>query len=220
MVQRSKESAHDYRYFPEPDLPPLEISRDWAEELPARLPELPDAKADRFISEYGPGPPDARALADDRAVAEYFEAMIAARGGVGRRSPRTGSRGELFRLMNAAGVGIEAVKRRPDDFAALLGLVAAGRLNQNSAKRCRGDVRDGRRKPGELVQEMGLVQVSDADALADAVHRRWRSTPTRSHAIAGRGHAVGLADGSGDARNTRQGESGDAKRSADPGPGL
>ncbi len=167
VVQRSKESAHDYRYFPEPDLPPLEISRELVADLTSRLPELPDAKAARFVSQHGLDQRDAVVLADDRAVADYFDAMIAA--GVDPKIAANWITGELFRLMNAAGVGIEAVKVKPEDFAALLALVAAGQINQNSAKRVLDAMFETGRKPGALVQELGLAQVSDADALAAVV---------------------------------------------------
>jgi aspartyl-tRNA(Asn)/glutamyl-tRNA(Gln) amidotransferase subunit B len=169
VVQRVKESSDDYRYFPEPDLPPLAIDRAWVEETRARLPELPDARAGRFVRELGLEPRDARLLAADRGVADYFEAVVQT---VGDQEPKTVANwitGELFRLMNAAGVGIEAVVITPDAFAELLGLVATGQINLNSAKKVLEVMFvSGRRAPA-IVQELGLAQVSDADALAGAV---------------------------------------------------
>src|SRR5690606_4913320 len=76
VLQRSKESADDYRYFPEPDLPPLEVSPAWVEELRARLPELPDAKAARLVAELGLDPKEAALLVEERPVAEYYEAAV------------------------------------------------------------------------------------------------------------------------------------------------
>jgi aspartyl-tRNA(Asn)/glutamyl-tRNA(Gln) amidotransferase subunit B len=168
-VQRSKESAHDYRYFPEPDLPPLEVNRVWVEEIVHGLPELPDAKKARFIAKYGLDPRDAAVLADDRLVADYFEAMVAA--GAAPRNAANWITGELFRLMNAAGLDIQSVKVGASDFAALLALVASGQINQNSAKRVLDAMFETGRPASELVREMGLAQVSDADALADVVAR-------------------------------------------------
>jgi len=189
VVQRVKESSDDYRYFPEPDLPPLDIERAWVDEIAAKLPELPDAKAARFVSELGLEPRDAAVLVADRAVAEYFEAVVTAartgqglragRGmgtGAGRGLPTEASKtvanwisGELFRLMNAAGIGIEAVKITPAAFAELLALVAAGKINTNSAKKALGVMFESGRPAPDVVEELGLAQVSDADVLSQVV---------------------------------------------------
>jgi aspartyl-tRNA(Asn)/glutamyl-tRNA(Gln) amidotransferase subunit B len=175
VVQRTKESSDDYRYFPEPDLPPLAIGRAWVAELCARLPELPDARRARFVADLGLDPKDAALLTDDRAVAKYFEATaIAFRNLVSEASAAAKTvanwiTGELFRLMNTAAIGIEAVKITPDAFAELLGLVAAGQINQNSAKKVLDAMFVSGRRAPEIVQELGLTQVSDADALAGVV---------------------------------------------------
>ena len=192
VVQRTKESSDDYRYFPEPDLPPLAIDPAWVAEIRARLPELPDVKAARYVNELGLERADAALLAADRNVAEYFEAALAAPNvpTAGKTiEPPEGSTpdtlpqshdlsaktvanwitGELFRLMNAAGVEIAAVKVTPDALAELLGLVAAGQINLNSAKKVFGIMFETGRRAGEIVQELGLAQVSDEDALAAAV---------------------------------------------------
>jgi len=167
VMQRSKESAHDYRYFPEPDLPPVVVAKRWADEIAARLPELPDARVGRFASEYGLDRRDATVLAADRGVADYYEAMIA--DGVAPRVAANWVAGELFRLMNAAGIGIEAVRVTPPDFAALLAMVASGTINPNTGKRVLDVMFETGRPAPELVREMGLAQVSDADALADVI---------------------------------------------------
>jgi aspartyl-tRNA(Asn)/glutamyl-tRNA(Gln) amidotransferase subunit B len=196
VLQRTKESSDDYRYFPEPDLPPLAVDRAWVEQIRGRLPELPDAKSARYVGELGLDPRDAQVLAADRGVAEYFEAVISTVVTTSVVDPRTTKvvttepkvvttepkvvttepksvanwiTGELFRLMNAAGVGIDVVKVSPAALAELLGLVAAGRLNLNSAKKVFGAMFDTGRPAPELVQELGLAQVSDADALAETV---------------------------------------------------
>ncbi len=180
VVQRTKESSDDYRYFPEPDLPPLAINRAWVEEIRGRMVELPDAKIARYVAELGLDPRDARLLAEDRLIAEYFESVVSS------VSKTTGLAttwlvtiepkiianwvtGELFRLMNAAGIEIAMVKVTPAALADLLGLVAAGQVNQNSAKTALGVMFDTGHPPAQIVQELGLAQVSDADALAQAV---------------------------------------------------
>ncbi len=167
VVQRTKESADDYRYFPEPDLPPLVIEPAWVEALAARLPELPDAKTRRFVAELGLHPRDAALLAEDRGIAEYFEAVARESGDA--KTAANWITGELFRLMNTATVEIAAVKITPAAFAALMRLVATGQINLNSAKRVFAIMFETGRSPDEIVQELGLAQVSDADVLAAAV---------------------------------------------------
>jgi aspartyl-tRNA(Asn)/glutamyl-tRNA(Gln) amidotransferase subunit B len=173
-VQRSKETAHDYRYFPEPDLPPLAPDRAWVEEIARQLPELPDAKVDRFVRDFGLDRRDAALLADDRAVAEYFEAVVS-RNPASRRSRISGRTaanwitGELFRLINASGASIDVVKISPDALAELLAMVEAGQVNPNSAKRVLDIMFESGCRAPEIVHEMGLAQVSDADALAAVV---------------------------------------------------
>jgi aspartyl-tRNA(Asn)/glutamyl-tRNA(Gln) amidotransferase subunit B len=181
VLQRTKESSDDYRYFPEPDLPPLAVDRAWVDEIRGRLPELPEAKTARFVLEYDLDCRDAAVLAADRTVAAYFEAVVAELrnlvSGRNQLPEATGDAktvanwitGELFRLMNAAGVGIDAVKVSPAALAELLGLVAAGRINLNSAKKILGAMFETGRPAPEIVQELGLVQVSDAGALAETV---------------------------------------------------
>ncbi|MBN1887592.1 MAG: Asp-tRNA(Asn)/Glu-tRNA(Gln) amidotransferase GatCAB subunit B, partial [Thermoflexales bacterium] len=166
--QRGKEHAHDYRYFPEPDLPPLHIDRPWVDEVAAALPELPDAKHARFVADYGLTPQDARVLVDDRAVADYFESAVRAC----RGAPASVGKwliGELFYLMNRDSVAIDAVRVRPEALAQLVGLVDAGVLNQNSAKTVLGEMFAAGGQPDAIVKAKGLAQISDNDRLAEVV---------------------------------------------------
>ena len=183
VLQRSKESPDDYRYFPEPDLPPLEVSRAWAETLRARLPELPAAKAARFAAELGLDPREAALLAEERPVAEYYEAAVnalTAKRTQGGQAPALAAQaaaksasnwitGELFRLMKGAGIDFTAVAVTPAALADLLALIDEGLINQNSAKRTLGVMFDTGRSAAEVVQQLGLAQVSDAQALAGIV---------------------------------------------------
>lgn len=169
VVQRSKESANDYRYFPEPDLPPLAPETAWVDEIAARLPELPDARIERFVNELGLERRDAVVLAGDRAVADYFERMHAAARDEEPRVIGNWIVGELFRLMNAAGVEIGALKITPEAFAGLLALVRGGQINLNSAKRVLEVMFATGHGAPEVVQELGLAQVSDADMLITVV---------------------------------------------------
>jgi len=178
VVQRTKESSDDYRYFPEPDLPPLVVDRAWVDAIRSRLVALPDARIARYVGEFGLDLRDARLLVADRGVADYFEAVVAAATVQPRTTqvvpaePKTIANwitGELFRLMNAAGVGIETIKVTPDALAALLGLLAAGQINQNGAKKALGAMFETGQPPAQAIQELGLAQVSDTDALAQAI---------------------------------------------------
>jgi aspartyl-tRNA(Asn)/glutamyl-tRNA(Gln) amidotransferase subunit B len=178
ILQRSKESSDDYRYFPEPDLPPLEVDRTWVDAIRSRLVELPDAKITRYVNALGLDPRDAQILAADRGVAEYFDAIVTA---LASNSPTTKDvttdpktvanwiTGELFRLMNASGMKIEAVKVTPGNLAKLLGLLAAGQINQNGTKKALGVMFETGQPAAQVVRELGLAQVSDTDALAQAV---------------------------------------------------
>jgi aspartyl-tRNA(Asn)/glutamyl-tRNA(Gln) amidotransferase subunit B len=173
--QRSKEHAHDYRYFPEPDLLPLEVSREQVERIRATLPELPDAKRDRFMAQYGLSRYDATLLITERAVADYFEACTGSLSSDLRLSTSKAivnwMTGELFRLMNESGVDIEQVKIKPGDLVALIEMVGAGKVNQNTAKLVFAEMYATGQSPAAIVERKGLAQVSDANELAAIVER-------------------------------------------------
>jgi aspartyl-tRNA(Asn)/glutamyl-tRNA(Gln) amidotransferase subunit B len=168
--QRSKEEAHDYRYFPEPDLPPLNLEPVWIEEVKASLPELPDVKRDRLMTDYGLSRYDANVLVEDRAVADYYERAV--RAASDTLSPKLVANwvtGELFRLVNEIGVAITDVKVSPEELVALIKMVKIGTINQPAAKKTFGVMWETGRPPREIVEELGLKQISDADELADVV---------------------------------------------------
>ncbi len=171
VVQRSKEEAHDYRYFPEPDLPPLHVEREWVEEIAECLPELPDAKRDRFVRQYGLEKSAASTLVEDRSVADYFEETASSAEGIPPAQVANWIAGELFHLLNAAGVSIGDQPVTPKRLAGLLKLVASGAINQNTGK----DVLKKMFQTGEnastIVERDGLAQVRDEDALLGLVRR-------------------------------------------------
>lgn len=176
--QRSKEEAHDYRYFREPDLPPLDLEPAWIEEVKANLPELPDVRRDRFMAGYGLGRYDASLLVEDRAVADYYERAVKAAGNT--LSPKLVANwvtGELFRLMNEAEMAITDVKVTPEGLAALIGMVNSGVINQTAAKKTFGVMWETGRSPQEIVEEMSLKQVSDAGELTGVVHHVLADNP-------------------------------------------
>ncbi len=179
VVQRSKESAHDYRYFPEPDLPPVHVSQAEIERLRAALPELPDAKRDRYVRDWGLRRSDAALLASERALADYFEAAVAAYGSAQGEPQRLTHwlTGELFRLLYADGEGadlrlIAETKVRPQDLAALLKLVDDKTVNPNTAKRVLETMYATGEEPAAIIAREGLAMVSDTgviDAAIDAI---------------------------------------------------
>lgn len=168
VTQRSKEHAHDYRYFPEPDLPPLAIDDTWIEEVRQSLPELPDAKYRRFVAAYGLPENDARILVEDVALADYFEAAVRGYGGKAV-SVSKWVVGELAYLMNRDGIAIERVRVAPESIASLVKLLDAGTISQSSAKDVLGTMFESGRAPEAIVKEEGLVQISDQDQLAQVV---------------------------------------------------
>ncbi len=161
--QRSKEYADDYRYFPEPDLPPLFISREWVEAIGEKLPELPDARRERFIREFDLPPQDAGVLVADKAVADYYEATLEAGG-----DPKNSANwitGELFRLMNLADAEIGDARVTPAGLAELMGLVEAGTINTTTAKDVLALMFESGQAAREIVEERGLAQISDTAEL-------------------------------------------------------
>jgi aspartyl-tRNA(Asn)/glutamyl-tRNA(Gln) amidotransferase subunit B len=174
-VQRSKEYADDYRYFPEPDLPPLNISRKLVSKIEKTLPELPDAKRERFIDRMGLSPQDAGVLVADKAIAEYFEAALKAGGDA--KTVANWVTGELFRLMNAAGIEIDQVKVTPEALVDLSKLVEAGTINNSTAKDVLGTMFETGRGAEKIVEEKGLVQISDSSALEAVITQVLEANP-------------------------------------------
>ena len=166
VAQRSKEFAEDYRYFPEPDLPPLVVDEAWVEEIRAALPELPAAKRKRFMAEFGLNAYDAGVLVADRPVAEFYEAVVAAARQVDAKLVANWISGALFGLMNESGVGIEELKFSSEDMARLLDLLAEGELNSSGARKVLVALFEGGGDPLEIVERRGLKQLSDSGQLA------------------------------------------------------
>ncbi len=175
--QRGKEHSHDYRYFPEPDLLPLTVSREQVEHIRAALPELPDARRERFIAQYGLSRYDAGLLTADRAVADYYERAMVAAGPSEAKSIVNWITGELFRLMNDTGVEIESVKVGPGDLAALARMAGAGQVNQNTAKAVFEEMFTTGDRAQAIIERRGLAQISDTTELAAIVVRVLEENP-------------------------------------------
>lgn len=165
VAQRSKEFAEDYRYFPEPDLPPLVVEQSWVDEIRATLPELPQAKRNRFVTDYGLSAYDAGVLAAEREVAEFFEAAVLAAEHSDAKTVANWVTGALFSFMNDAGVDVTALLFGPDELAALLDLLAAGELNPAGARAVLAELFAKGGKPAKIMKAKGLQQISDPKQL-------------------------------------------------------
>ncbi len=163
---RSKEEAHDYRYFPDPDLLPLVLDPEWVARLRTELPELPDAKKARFISDFGLSHDDAAVLVAERETALFFERV--AQG----RDPKAAANwvmGDLFAALNRLGVGIDRSPVSADQLGALIDLIVDGTISGRLAKDVFAEMADTGSDPAAIVEAKGLRQVTDEVAIAAAI---------------------------------------------------
>jgi aspartyl-tRNA(Asn)/glutamyl-tRNA(Gln) amidotransferase subunit B len=207
FVQRDKEDAHDYRYFPEPDLPPLDVSDDWLAQVRARVPELALARHDRYRQDYGFSSYDATILSSDRAVAEWFESVTssltpspspAGRGGQAKLASNW-IQTEVFRLMKANGIPnaeIGSIKVKPAQLAELIGLVEGGAINNTSAKQVFEEMFATGADAKAIVEAKGLAQVSDTAALQKIVDEVIAANPQQvQQVLAGQDKLFGFLVG-------------------------
>jgi aspartyl-tRNA(Asn)/glutamyl-tRNA(Gln) amidotransferase subunit B len=173
---RSKEEAHDYRYFPDPDLLPLELEQDWVEEIGRGLPELPDAKKARFVADYGMTEYDAGVLTAEVANASYFEAV--ARGRDGKQAANWVIN-ELFGRLNKQGLAVEASPVGPEQLGGLIDLVGSGEISGKIAKDVFEILWTEGGDPATIVAERGLRQVTDAGAIEAAVDAVIAASPEK-----------------------------------------
>jgi len=177
VSQRSKEFAHDYRYFPEPDLPPLVFDRSWVEEIRSRLPELPAVTRDRFTAAYGLPAYDANLLTESKAMASYFEDCIklvtgSSDGANLHKRAKTVSNwllGDFSRMLNATNTDIEETKVTPKHLIEMLDLAEKGALSGPAAKVVFEDMFTNGKTAGDIVAEKGLSQISDSSEIEEVV---------------------------------------------------
>jgi aspartyl-tRNA(Asn)/glutamyl-tRNA(Gln) amidotransferase subunit B len=174
---RSKEEAHDYRYFPDPDLLPLEIEQAWVDGIAAGLPELPDAKKARFVADYGLPEYDAGVLTAETASAGYFEAVAQGRDG---KQAANWVINELFGRLNREGQGIEDSPIAPAQLGGLIDLVASGEISGKTAKEVFEIVWTEGGDPAAIVAERGLTQVTDVGAIEVAVAEVIAANPEKA----------------------------------------
>jgi len=180
VTQRSKEFADDYRYFPEPDLPMLAISRDWVEDIRSRMPELPDDRRRRFSEQYSLSDYDARVLTESRARADFFETttvLNAASGPQRAKNIANWINGDFARLLNAAGIEIPDSRITPQALSDLLDLVESGSISGKTAKDVFAEMFKTGRSPGEIVKESGLSRIESADEVSIAIEKVIQESP-------------------------------------------
>jgi aspartyl-tRNA(Asn)/glutamyl-tRNA(Gln) amidotransferase subunit B len=178
VSQRSKEHAHDYRYFPEPDLPPLVISREWVEQVRASLPELPSQRRERFMSQYGLPIYDAEHLTAAKNVADFFEEAVTKDGEKSKaKAVSNWMLGDVMRLLNLKGRPLGKGPFTPGHLSELVGLIEAGTLSNTLAKTVLEESFESGKAPLEVVKEKGLSQISDTSVVEAAVKQAISENP-------------------------------------------
>ncbi|MBA7662008.1 Aspartyl/glutamyl-tRNA(Asn/Gln) amidotransferase subunit B [subsurface metagenome] len=177
VSQRSKEYAHDYRYFPEPDLPPLVLNRDWVEGIRSKLPELPEARRDRFVAEYGLPLYDANLLTGSKAMADYFEACLETETPqslpLARRAKTVSNwlLDEFSRLLNVTDTEISDSRVSPEQLCQLLDLIQKGSISGTSAKLVFEEMFNTSKDAADIITQRGLSQISDTQVVREVVNQ-------------------------------------------------
>jgi aspartyl-tRNA(Asn)/glutamyl-tRNA(Gln) amidotransferase subunit B len=189
---RSKEYAHDYRYFPEPDLLPLELTAAWVSQIKNRLPELPEEKKARFIEQYGLSEYDAGVLTSDNELASFYEGVAA------KADPKQAANwttGELRARLNEAGVSISESKVTSEHLVGLIGLVESGSVSRSAAKDVLGIISETGDSPSAVVEREGLASLG-GDELSDVVDEVITTNPSEADRVrAGDKKVVGFLVG-------------------------
>jgi aspartyl-tRNA(Asn)/glutamyl-tRNA(Gln) amidotransferase subunit B len=193
-IQRYKERPDEYRYFPEPDLPIVEVSREWVEEVRARLPELPDAKKQRFIDELGLSEYDAGVLTNDQATANFFESVLDAADDVDAKTIANWFTGELFRLLNDEKVTFEQIDEThltAGKVAELIQITEDGTINaQTARKKVLPILWETGTAPSQIVEDEGLAQISDTSVIEDEAQKAIDNNPELVEKYLGGNEAV------------------------------
>ncbi len=176
VSQRGKEDAHDYRYFPEPDLPPLRLDSEWVENLRARLPELPEAKTQRFTTQFGLSEKDARFLTSEKALADYFE-TTASNSKSPAKTVHSWLAGEFMHYLNDNNLDVQDVTLPPETFARLIDMVTEKIIGASAGKTVLMELLQRGGDPAQIVQEKNLAQLSDVDAIQELVAKILSDNP-------------------------------------------
>jgi aspartyl-tRNA(Asn)/glutamyl-tRNA(Gln) amidotransferase subunit B len=171
QTQRTKEYADDYRYFPEPDLPPLAFDRTLIDEIRAKLPELPEARRERFITQYGLPLYDANILTNSKALADYFENCLNLMGARKAKVISNWLLGDFSRLLNATNIEIENVKISPENLVEMFSLADNGIISGPVAKMVFEDMFFSGKKASDIVREKKLSQISDTTEIREVIKK-------------------------------------------------
>jgi aspartyl-tRNA(Asn)/glutamyl-tRNA(Gln) amidotransferase subunit B len=185
---RSKEEAHDYRYFPDPDLLPVELTQDYVDDLRKDLPELPDARRSRFMREYGLSAYDAGVLTAERESAEFFEAVAKGRDG---KTAANWVINELFGRLNRDGLEIGASPVSAAQLGGIIDLIASGAISGKIAKDVFEIVWSEGGDPAEIVEKRGLRQVTDTGAIEAAIDKVIAANPDKVEQAKAKPQAIG-----------------------------
>jgi aspartyl-tRNA(Asn)/glutamyl-tRNA(Gln) amidotransferase subunit B len=177
FTQRSKEDAHDYRYFPEPDLPPLVVEADWVHSVLSTMPELPRARARRYQAEYEISAVDAVLLAADIPVADYYEKTASLVKNVPGKTVAAWILGEIGAYLNRSGEAFETLRVTPASLADLLSRLTSGEINAATAKSILGTMLEKGGSAGDLIRAEGLQQTSDPELISALVARALQENP-------------------------------------------
>ena len=180
--QRGKEEAHDYRYFPEPDLPPLVVEKAWIDEIRAQLPELPRARMLRIQQQYNLTLEEARMLASDVDTMNFFEDCIQIDPSVPPRTVANWIIGQLFAWFNSSGESITSMKIQAQDLVELLHFLQSNRINQSTAKSVLDTMLQTGRNANTIVSEQGLEQVSDLNMIEKLINQVLEENPDQVQA--------------------------------------
>src|SRR5712664_1573806 len=177
-VMRSKEEAHDYRYFPEPDLPPLVVTKEFIDGVHSSLPELPGPRAKRFAEQYGLSYSDASQLTADRSLADYYESAVAASGG-NARATANWIRSELLRELESAGLTAEKSPIPATELGSLVRMIDEGKISGKQGKDVLVEMFATGKDAAAIVEERGLVQVSDTGAIDQVIDEVIAANPNQ-----------------------------------------
>src|SRR3990172_7734459 len=176
VSQRGKEDAHDYRYFPQPDLPPLQLDRAWIDSIKSGLPELPDAKTRRFMERYELKRQEAILLTSEKAIADYFEEVVSK-----SKSPaktiHSWIAGEFLRYLNDSGLTLEDIKLSAEQFAQLIDMVTDKTISGNSGKIVLNEMLKNGGKPAEIVNAKNIAPVSNTGFIQEAIEKILSDNP-------------------------------------------
>ncbi len=185
LPMRTKEYAHDYRYFPDPDLVPLKVDREWLDKVRAALPELPDAKRTRFQETYALPRYDAEVLTSERPLADYFESAAKAAWGENAKAVSNWVMGEVLRLLNERKIPIAECPVPPGRLAKLVRLIADGTISGKIAKTVFDEIAESGAEPEAIVEAKGLRQIADAGAIGQVVEEVLAANPEEAEAYRG-----------------------------------